>query len=131
MGEAKEPLTKEMLEAMAAKKYWTSPGGKTPAGAPARARGRPRGIGLRQGIGHRGLSPRNGFREFRRDRQDGLRRQSVPVRRHDANVSTIAYSGRFRYYRAVMTVHDQQVGTISKGRTLHRIRSQAEPAYGA
>ena len=32
LGEAKEPMnTKEMIEAMAAKKYWTSPGGKTPA----------------------------------------------------------------------------------------------------
>lgn len=31
LGEAKAPLnTKEMIEAMAAKKYWTSPGGKTP-----------------------------------------------------------------------------------------------------
>ena len=31
LGESKEPLnTKEMVEAMAAKKYWTSPGGKTP-----------------------------------------------------------------------------------------------------
>ncbi len=29
--ESKEPLnTKEMVEAMSAKKYWTSPGGKTP-----------------------------------------------------------------------------------------------------
>lgn len=32
LGEAKEPMnTKEMIEAMASKKYWTSPGGKTPA----------------------------------------------------------------------------------------------------
>ena len=32
LGEAKEPMTaSEMIEAMAAKKYWTSPGGKTPA----------------------------------------------------------------------------------------------------
>src|SRR5579872_2691446 len=32
LGEAKEPMnTKEMIETMAAKKYWTSPGGKTPA----------------------------------------------------------------------------------------------------
>src|SRR5258707_10687926 len=32
LGESKEPMnTKEMIEAMAAKKYWTSPGGKTPA----------------------------------------------------------------------------------------------------
>lgn len=32
LGESKEPLTtKEMIEAMAAKKYWTSPGGQTPA----------------------------------------------------------------------------------------------------
>jgi hypothetical protein len=32
LGESKEPLTtKEMIEKMAAKKYWTSPGGKTPA----------------------------------------------------------------------------------------------------
>jgi hypothetical protein len=32
LGEAKEPMTtKAMIEAMAAKKYWTSPGGKTPA----------------------------------------------------------------------------------------------------
>jgi hypothetical protein len=32
LAEAKEPMTtKEMIEAMAAKKYWTSPGGKTPA----------------------------------------------------------------------------------------------------
>ncbi len=31
LGESKEPLnTKEMVEAMSAKKYWTSPGGKTP-----------------------------------------------------------------------------------------------------
>ena len=31
LGESKEPLTtKEMIEKMAAKKYWTSPGGKTP-----------------------------------------------------------------------------------------------------
>jgi len=31
LGEAKEPLgTKEMVEKMAAKRYWTSPGGKTP-----------------------------------------------------------------------------------------------------
>ncbi len=30
--ETKDPMTtKEMIEAMAAKKYWTSPGGKTPA----------------------------------------------------------------------------------------------------
>ena len=32
LGEAKEPMSAaEMIEAMAAKKYWTSPGGKTPA----------------------------------------------------------------------------------------------------
>jgi hypothetical protein len=32
LGESKEPLTtREMIEKMAAKKYWTSPGGKTPA----------------------------------------------------------------------------------------------------
>jgi hypothetical protein len=32
LGEAKEPMnTKEMIEAMAAKGYWSSPGGKTPA----------------------------------------------------------------------------------------------------
>ena len=32
LGESKGPMsTKEMIEAMAAKKYWTSPGGKTPA----------------------------------------------------------------------------------------------------
>ena len=32
LGETKEPMTAtEMIEAMAAKKYWTSPGGKTPA----------------------------------------------------------------------------------------------------
>src|SRR5579859_2013580 len=32
LGEAKEPMNaKEMIEAMAAKKYWTSPGGKTPS----------------------------------------------------------------------------------------------------
>ena len=31
LGESKEPLnTKQMIEAMAAKKLWTSPGGKTP-----------------------------------------------------------------------------------------------------
>ena len=31
LGEAKEPMnTKAMIEAMAAKGYWTSPGGKTP-----------------------------------------------------------------------------------------------------
>ena len=31
LSESKEPLTtKQMIEAMAAKKYWTSPGGKTP-----------------------------------------------------------------------------------------------------
>jgi len=31
LGESKEPLNaKEMVEAMSAKKYWTSPGGKTP-----------------------------------------------------------------------------------------------------
>jgi hypothetical protein len=31
LGESTEPLTtKEMVEAMAAKKYWSSPGGKTP-----------------------------------------------------------------------------------------------------
>jgi len=32
LGEAKEPLsTTQMIEKMAAKGYWTSPGGKTPA----------------------------------------------------------------------------------------------------
>jgi hypothetical protein len=32
LGESKAPMnTKEMIEAMAAKKYWTSPGGQTPA----------------------------------------------------------------------------------------------------
>ncbi|MEX1231992.1 MAG: winged helix-turn-helix domain-containing protein [Planctomycetaceae bacterium] len=32
LGESKEPMTAaEMIDAMAAKKYWTSPGGKTPA----------------------------------------------------------------------------------------------------
>jgi hypothetical protein len=32
LGESKEPMnTKEMIEAMAEKKYWTSPGGKTPS----------------------------------------------------------------------------------------------------
>ena len=32
LGESKEPMnTKEMIEAMATKKYWTSSGGKTPA----------------------------------------------------------------------------------------------------
>jgi hypothetical protein len=32
LSEANEPMTtKEMIEKMAAKKYWTSPGGKTPA----------------------------------------------------------------------------------------------------
>src|SRR5262245_60553771 len=32
LGESKEPLTtKEMIEKMATKKYWISPGGKTPA----------------------------------------------------------------------------------------------------
>ena len=32
LGESKEPMnTKEMIETMASKKYWTSPGGKTPA----------------------------------------------------------------------------------------------------
>ena len=32
LSEAKEPLTaKQMIEQMAAKGYWTSPGGKTPA----------------------------------------------------------------------------------------------------
>lgn len=32
LGESKEPLTaSEMIETMAARKYWTSPGGKTPA----------------------------------------------------------------------------------------------------
>jgi len=32
LGEKKEPMTtKEMIETMAAKKYWTSPGGKTPS----------------------------------------------------------------------------------------------------
>jgi hypothetical protein len=31
LGEAKEPMnTKQMIEQMAAKRYWTSPGGKTP-----------------------------------------------------------------------------------------------------
>ena len=31
LGESKEPMTtKEMIEAMGAKGYWTSPGGKTP-----------------------------------------------------------------------------------------------------
>ena len=31
LGETNDPLnTKEMVEAMSAKKYWTSPGGKTP-----------------------------------------------------------------------------------------------------
>ena len=31
LGESKEPLNaKEMVEAMSSKKYWTSPGGKTP-----------------------------------------------------------------------------------------------------
>ena len=31
LGESKEPLnTKTLIERMAAKKYWTSPGGKTP-----------------------------------------------------------------------------------------------------
>jgi hypothetical protein len=31
LGESKEPLaSKQMIEAMAAKGYWTSPGGKTP-----------------------------------------------------------------------------------------------------
>lgn len=31
LGESKEPLnSKQMIEAMATKKYWTSPGGKTP-----------------------------------------------------------------------------------------------------
>lgn len=31
LGESKEPLnTRAMIEAMATKKYWTSPGGKTP-----------------------------------------------------------------------------------------------------
>jgi HB1, ASXL, restriction endonuclease HTH domain len=31
LGEAKEPLNaKQMIECMAAKGYWTSPGGKTP-----------------------------------------------------------------------------------------------------
>ena len=31
LGESKEPLnSKEIVEAMTAKKYWTSPGGKTP-----------------------------------------------------------------------------------------------------
>ncbi|HSG70496.1 MAG TPA: HTH domain-containing protein, partial [Planctomycetaceae bacterium] len=31
LGESKEPLNaKQMIEKMAAKKYWTSPGGKTP-----------------------------------------------------------------------------------------------------
>jgi hypothetical protein len=32
LGESKEPMnTKEMIEAMGAKGYWTSPGGKTPS----------------------------------------------------------------------------------------------------
>jgi len=32
LGESKAPMnTKEMIEAMASKKYWTSPGGQTPA----------------------------------------------------------------------------------------------------
>lgn len=32
LGETNQPMTtKEMIEAMAARKYWTSPGGKTPA----------------------------------------------------------------------------------------------------
>ncbi len=32
LGEAKQPMnTKEMIDAMAAKGYWNSPGGKTPA----------------------------------------------------------------------------------------------------
>lgn len=32
LGESKQPMTtKAMVEAMAAKKYWTSPGGKTPS----------------------------------------------------------------------------------------------------
>ena len=32
LGESKEPMnTKEMIAAMAEKKYWTSPGGQTPA----------------------------------------------------------------------------------------------------
>ncbi len=32
LGEAKEPLNaKQMIEQMAAKGYWTSPGGKTPS----------------------------------------------------------------------------------------------------
>jgi hypothetical protein len=32
LGESKEPMTtKQMIEAMAEKKYWTSPGGKTPS----------------------------------------------------------------------------------------------------
>jgi hypothetical protein len=32
LGESKAPMTtKEMIEAMASKKYWSSPGGKTPA----------------------------------------------------------------------------------------------------
>jgi hypothetical protein len=32
LGEKKEPMTtKEMIDAMSAKGYWTSPGGKTPA----------------------------------------------------------------------------------------------------
>ncbi|OAI52079.1 hypothetical protein AYO47_06575 [Planctomyces sp. SCGC AG-212-M04] len=31
LGESSQPMaSKEMIEAMAAKKYWTSPGGKTP-----------------------------------------------------------------------------------------------------
>jgi hypothetical protein len=33
LGESKEPMnTKEMIEQMASKGYWKSPGGKTPAG---------------------------------------------------------------------------------------------------
>ena len=32
LGESRKPMnTKEMIEAMAEKKYWTSPGGRTPA----------------------------------------------------------------------------------------------------
>jgi hypothetical protein len=32
LGESKGPMnTKEMIDAMASKKYWTSPGGKTPS----------------------------------------------------------------------------------------------------
>ena len=32
LGDSKEPMNcKELIDAMAAKKYWTSPGGKTPA----------------------------------------------------------------------------------------------------